>query len=435
MTRHRTQPRSALVLASACACVLAAGSRPALPLGSAPLLEAQEVIELPQEDRPLSSAVFEEAYRVGGPEVLLSRVVAAGFGPDGALYLQETSGTSMRLLAVENGGGSVRQIGRDGQGPGEFTMLTHFATLADGRIAAFDAQHNAYQLFQADGTFDGMVKLGGGGGGIMGAMTNIGREARAERTQASLISLNFMNVDLSGLASGQARAEVSGRALERIALDSEDAAIDTVLVAWSPPPGEDTEMNISGVSMSLGGGIRFFDPELHYDALPGGMIVLSDSSAYAIKVADAAGVVARVLRRPLAPDPVTNNMQESAKESMRREMEESEQFAAMQAFIGPIVEQQLAQMKFYHEVPVVSAVRAGWERAIWVERSGDEPWREDAAGPIDVLASSGEYLGTFPQGEIDMPLAFGPDGLAAFVETDEFDVPTVVVVRLPEELR
>ena len=30
-----------------------------------------------------------------------------------------------------------------------------------------------------------------------------------------------------------------------------------------------------------------------------------------------------------------------------------------------------------------------------------------------------------------MPDAFGPDGLAAFIETDEFDVETVVVRRLP----
>lgn len=34
-----------------------------------------------------------------------------------------------------------------------------------------------------------------------------------------------------------------------------------------------------------------------------------------------------------------------------------------------------------------------------------------------------------------MPDAFGPDGLAAFIELDEFDVPSVVVRRLPVEVR
>jgi hypothetical protein len=34
----------------------------------------------------------------------------------------------------------------------------------------------------------------------------------------------------------------------------------------------------------------------------------------------------------------------------------------------------------------------------------------------------------------EIPSAFGPDGLAAYVELDELDVPTVVVRRLPAAL-
>ena len=34
-----------------------------------------------------------------------------------------------------------------------------------------------------------------------------------------------------------------------------------------------------------------------------------------------------------------------------------------------------------------------------------------------------------------MPFAFGPDGLIAFVETDDLDVPYVVVKRLPAGVR
>jgi hypothetical protein len=34
-------------------------------------------------------------------------------------------------------------------------------------------------------------------------------------------------------------------------------------------------------------------------------------------------------------------------------------------------------------------------------------------------------------GATEIPAAFGPDGLAAYVETDEFEVPVVVVRRLP----
>lgn len=431
-----TPASTALVLACASAGVLAGPVAPALPSwDSAGVLSAQEIVGLPAEDRPLSSDSFEEVYRVD-PGVLLSRVVRGEFDPNGVLYLEDVA-EAVRILAVEADGGSVREIGGQGEGPGEFTMLTHFAVLADGRVAAFDGQHNAYQLFGTDGRFERMVKLGGGSG-FMAAMANMGRSARADRTAPALISLNEMSFDVSSVESGQMTAEPRGRTIERIGLEGDEAEIDTVLVAWAPPPGKDAEMNVDGITMNIGGGMQAFEPEVHYATLPEGMIAVSDSSAYAIKVADRDGRVVRVLRRPFAPRPVTNEMRNSAREAFRREIagvEENEQMAELQGRVGQFMEQQLAQMRFYHEAPVVAEIRAGWERAIWVKRSGDEPWEDDSQGPIDVLTTAGEYLGTFAQGTIDMPLALGPDGLAAFVEVDAFDVPTVVVKRLPEELR
>jgi hypothetical protein len=52
-------------------------------------------------------------------------------------------------------------------------------------------------------------------------------------------------------------------------------------------------------------------------------------------------------------------------------------------------------------------------------------------GPIDVLNAEGQYVGSYPTGEMEMPSSFGPDGLTAYIEMDDFDVPTVVVRRLP----
>ncbi len=50
-----------------------------------------------------------------------------------------------------------------------------------------------------------------------------------------------------------------------------------------------------------------------------------------------------------------------------------------------------------------------------------------------MITPGGEYLGTIPDSR--MPNAFGPDGLVAYVGLDAFDVPTVVVRRLPEGIR
>ena len=67
-----------------------------------------------------------------------------------------------------------------------------------------------------------------------------------------------------------------------------------------------------------------------------------------------------------------------------------------------------------------------------MQRRGDEPKSD---GPIDVLTPEGEYIGTYATGATEMPDAFGPDGLAAFIEFDEFDVASVVVRKLPTEVR
>ena len=79
-----------------------------------------------------------------------------------------------------------------------------------------------------------------------------------------------------------------------------------------------------------------------------------------------------------------------------------------------------------------AALRTDWEGTIWVRRRAEYPETE---GPIDVLTPEGDYIGTFPAVSTALPDAFGPDGLVAFLETDDLDVPFVVVKRLPEGVR
>ena len=53
----------------------------------------------------------------------------------------------------------------------------------------------------------------------------------------------------------------------------------------------------------------------------------------------------------------------------------------------------------------------------------------------DLLMPDGRYLGSLPADGAEIPDAFGPDGLAAFIETDELGVRTVVVGRLSVGIR
>lgn len=88
--------------------------------------------------------------------------------------------------------------------------------------------------------------------------------------------------------------------------------------------------------------------------------------------------------------------------------------------------------RYYHEVPVLRGLATAWNGRIWVQRRGEYP---ESDGPIDVLTADGEYVGTYSTDATAMPDAFGPDGLAAYIELDDFDVASVVVRRLPTEVR
>ena len=79
---------------------------------------------------------------------------------------------------------------------------------------------------------------------------------------------------------------------------------------------------------------------------------------------------------------------------------------------------------------------------VWVRRTPEDgyPWEDHVAGSvltglafstspapasaIDVIGADGRYVGTLsPQSGAVMFAAFGPGGLVAYVEKDEFDVP------------
>jgi hypothetical protein len=95
--------------------------------------------------------------------------------------------------------------------------------------------------------------------------------------------------------------------------------------------------------------------------------------------------------------------------------------------IQRMMEEQIAGLEFADVIPVVAQMGVDWAGTLWIRRAGR---RVGEPGPMDLLTQDGRYLGTLPPGELAVPHAFGPGGLAAFIEGDEFDVPSVVVKRL-----
>lgn len=407
------------------------------------------------QDRPLTPD-FPEVYRVGGLAAedwaQFTSPGAMGFDGSGNLYVLDEA--AFQVIVLDRSGELVRTVGRRGEGPGEFQRPGDLVVWRDGTFAVSDAGHNAFQIFGADGALEHFVRMSAEQSPL--AMDPAGLSLRPGPRTGEVYRQGQPDVlgpvfgALSELLGGEVSTSgVDHRGLERLELGGAVVAVDPIVEAWRVPRETSTEefslddlANESRASRALvgvmTGPMMYFEPDLHWDALPDGSIAYSDSSAYAIKLAAADGSPSGVLRRTHEPEPVTGRIRSRMIERALRDFEgqldgTDEEDLARAPNLPDAFRDELQEREFFHEVPVVRLLRAGWSGTLWVQRRGDEPWDDD--GPIDVFGADREYVGTFPAGATEIPPAFGPDGLVAFWELDELDVPSIVVKRLPEALR
>ncbi|MCE2423290.1 MAG: hypothetical protein J4G03_08315 [Gemmatimonadetes bacterium] len=423
----------------------------------------------PSEDRPLA-ADFDEVYRIGGIEAegwdAFTEIADMGFDARGHLYIRDEAGSSTRIVAIDGAGALVAEFGRMGDGPGEFRGVGHMVARPEGGAVIVDDGHRAYLLFGADGSFERAIRFADPGS----SQTAPARTVRHGREGAELFLVRGATASFS---QGEASVSSGDRTLYRVSLEEgEEAATVPFVEGWEPRPERQVTTEAEDLSDMFGmlrDAYVYFSPSMVFDVVPGGGVAYSDSSAYEIKIRTASAPP-RVVSRPLHPQPVTEQLRERARVRALEGFESSaeEQYtvsglgddvpAAAREQMAVIMEPMMAGVRdmvenasFMPEVPLVRDLRTTWDGTIWVERWGSDPLPqinvafggsddrnregEAADGWIDVLAAGGEYVGTFSQEETPMPGAFGPGGLVAFVETDEFDIPTIIVKRLPEPVR
>ena len=426
----------------------------------------------PDEDLPLA-ADFEEVYRIGGIAAegwdAFTEIADLDFDAGGRLYIRDEAGSSTRIVVVDGVGGLVAEFGRRGDGPGELREVGHMVARPDGGVVIVDNGHRAYLLFGPDGSFERAIRFA-----IEGASETASAQAvRAAREGETLFLTRSADARISG---GQMSVAAGDRTIYRMSLpdadeaDADEAAATPFAEGWEAQPEREVTMEAADPSDmfdAFGDAFMGFVPDLVFDVLPGGGVAYSDSSAYAIKIQPAPGAPARVVGRPLSPAPVTESLRERARARMLEVLEASvtgqvngqsfedlppdlrAQVSAMMEELVAGMRDAMANADFMPEVPIVRDLRTTWEGAIWVQRWGADPLaqieaqaaapgggpegeeEEAAAGWIDILSPEGDYMGTLSLEDTPMPDAFGPHGLAAFVETDEFDVPTIILKRLP----
>ncbi|WP_419939435.1 6-bladed beta-propeller [Candidatus Palauibacter sp.] len=422
----RTRPRAAGVAAALLAAIAV--------LATPGVAGTQEVIELPGEDRWLE-ADFEEVYRVGSAlgEAWqeFGTIGRVGFDEAGNLHVFDR--LTARVVVVNPDGDFVREFGRRGEGPGEFQPPMDMVVMHDGRVVVTDMGHRAYHIFDPGGDFERMIRMG---------RIAMVREMYAEAGGASLIR----GAKVLGFAYRAVPGEATitfpdPRTVERVFLAGDEAAVETAAEVWGPAWTKPAARPFGGgpQQVIVRGDRRGFEPELYAGVLPGGRIAFSDSSAYAIKLAERDGRISSVLTRPFSPEPVTERVMQAEKNRRLGDLEDrpdrvSRSGGAMTISGtggGARARERIETLEFAEEVPVVRDLRTSWGGRIWVLRRGEEPASD---GPIDILAADGRYLGSYRTGATRLPDAFGPGGLAAFIERDELDVQTVVVKRLPDDV-
>jgi hypothetical protein len=409
-------------------------------------LRAQEVLELPGRDRALR-VDEEEVYSIGsmaGEEwETFGAINGVAFDSEGNLYILDRM--SFRVVKVGPQGRFLTDMGRSGGGPGEFGMPLSLTVTRSGEVRVFDMGQQGFTLFNPDGSFKSTARVSTAVSGEMflpngGLMSLPGGEIVDGGYSASAMTVVGANDDPS-----------APRPVHIFTL-GEEATLSTTFEAWNPrtETGEPREETLSGGGFQISAPpLRAFDPGLFVGVLPEGLLAIADTTTYTIKVVDPGKGVIRALERPFQPKSVTRRDQNAERDRRLEEIaarEASSSGSGTRArvissdggsggsgiAVGPgqisdLLRARVEAMEFGPEIPVIAGMAADWDGRIWVERAGA---RVGEKGPIDLIGPDGLYLGTVQADEFRIPAAFGPGGLAAWVETDEFDVPVIVVKRL-----
>lgn len=399
----------------------------AVPLLAAALLSMDataqgRIVRLPERDRPLAGTpapVFSIGRADGAAHEAFGIVAGVAFDASDNLYVLDRQ--SAHVLVYDRAGRFVRQIGKQGQGPGELMVPLALTIGGDGTVIVSDLGRRGYSLFRPDGTFvrnvtveDWMPGLGGGigwhpRGGVVATYRDPMRAGSGTQTQ------NVMPLLYQPLAGGEPTRLYNIPQAIRVQQQSSGPGQFNVRV--SPPP--------------------LFSPAVLFGVIPNGQMALSFTTGYTVRILDASGQTVRYLQRPMRTRLTTEADRQRGREQQREAIASGRNAIRVQiggGGAGPAprepgrqeIERRLAEMEFADTIPALRGLRVAPSGKLWVERTGPvvgEP------GPIDLVTPEGQYLGTITGSAL--PDAISRGGLAAYIERDDDGVERVVVRRLP----
>ncbi len=400
-----------------------------LALGAADAAAQGAIVRLPERDRPLAGTpaqVFAIGRAEGAEHEMFGEIAGVAFDASDNLYVLDRKG--FRVMVYDRNGRYLRQIGTEGEGPGELIAPMQLAVAGDGTVIVSDLGRPGYALFRPDGTFLRNVSVNGWmpnpgtpvgwhpRGGIVAAYR---QPFGPPRPGSSTQTQNVVPLLFQPVGGGEPTRIYDIPQTTRV--EQQSSGPGQVNIRMRPPPA--------------------FSPAVLYDVIPTGQMALSFTSGYTVRIVDTSGQTLRYLQRPVRPRLTTEADRRRAREDRREAMASGRGMVRIQrgggGGGGPApgrspqeMERILGEMEFADTIPALRGLRAAPSGKLWIERTGPvvgEP------GPIDLVTPEGQYLGTITGSP--MPNAFSRSGLAAYVERDEDDVERVVVRRLPANWR
>lgn len=408
-----------------------------LALVSVEGLGGQMTVALGGADGPIGLEV-QTLFSVGtvaGPEwETFSSLSGVAFDGAGNLYVLDPG--NCRVVKIAPDGTLLAEIGRRGGGPGEFSLPVTFAVSREGQVHVYDVGMQSFSTFDSNGSFLTTAPLAKGG-------MYTPNKGLIPLPDGRLITGGRGGVDL---ANSPLPSDPSSRRIDVLTLGPE-ATRATLYEGWHLATIGSSEGSSVGQAHAIVTPLKAFFPALEAGVLPDGGVAVIDSTSYRVKIIGLGQEVLREIVRPFTPIRVSRRMEENERERRLKlvaegNLEDAGLSSASWLGLSPSggghgsppsgetanrLRERILNMEFGNEIPVITGLTTDWAGRIWVQRSGE---RVDGRGPVDILSGDGRYLGTLPPGEIELPDAFGPLGLAAWIERGEFDVPVVVVKRL-----
>jgi hypothetical protein len=389
---------------------------------------AQQKVMLPAADRALAGRPA-DVFAIGAAEgqswEMLSQVSQLTFDSRDNLYVLDQG--NARVLMFDRSGRFVRQVGKKGDGPGEFQFPNGLAVRGDGSVLVMDVAHRSVSHFGPDGTF--------------------------LRTYPYPEELGFpasqMALDPSGgvVINGRPRlrpdnpaaSSTASQFIARLSL----SATPNVTRLLEFPDYTRTASQSSGNRRMFIARMPEFTPPVLWGVLPDGGVAVSNSALYTLNLTDASGRVVRLIQRPVRVRRTTEADREFARQRQRAMMNGRGQGAVRitinagggggappRGADSPPSQQQveamLGDIEFRDTIPTLQGLTLAPSGKLWIERTAE---KLSDPGPIDLVSARGEYLGTITGQR--RPLAISASGRAAYVERDELEIERVVVRQLP----